>query len=196
MKIMDDLHMDKENSMKKLLSLTAVVLAFMPAGLQAQEPMEAPNLDAPAPAKAEAKDAKANAKDAKANASKSQFAAQQQKIQVQMNNMKKAKKTSEKRKIRDVLLREQRNLEIQVNRKLQPLQMKVAPLKERIRLSRKSYRPALEKELADLEAQIETIKKDADLEKWCAKPKGNAPEAGSAPDPGPSRKIRRGKKKK
>lgn len=188
--------------MKKLLCLTAAALVSLLPGLQAQDTEEeAPNPDAPAeaPAKGDAKNAKGAAKDNKKGqdaAPKSDFSAQQKKIQTQMDKLNKAKRGSEKRRIRENLLREQRKLEFQVNQKLKLLQDKVAPLKERIRLSQKKYRVPLEKELAELEARIESIKKDADLEKWCAKPKGNAPEAGSAPDPGPSRKIRRGKKKK
>jgi len=199
--------------MKKLLSLTAAMLVSLLPGLQAQDvEEEAPNPDAPAAepapaggkeaktkAKGGAKDAKGGAKDAKgeqAESKKSDFSAQQQKIQALLDKAKKAKRGSEKRKIRDALSREQRNLEILVNRKLRPLQDRVSPLKERIRLSRPNYRPQLEKELADLEARIETIKKDADLEKWCAKSDGSSAEAGSAPNPGPSKKNRRSKKKK
>jgi len=206
--------------MKKLVTLTAAVLISLLPGLQAQDSEEdAPNPDAPAAesapaggkdakakggakgakAKAGAKDAKADAKDAKgeqAEAGKSEFSAQQQKIQVQMDKMKKAKRGSERRRVRDVLLREQRSLQYMVTRKLKPYEDQVSQLKERVRLSRKEYRAQLEKELADLEAKIETIKKDADLEKWCAKPDSITADAGSAPNPGPGKKIRRGKKKK
>ena len=196
--------------MKKWLSLTAAMLVSLLPGLQAQEAEEeAPNPDAPAaPAPAGAKDAKAKAgaKDAKGGAKdgkgeqteskKSEFSAQQQKIKILQDKMKKAKRSSEKRKIRDVLLREQRKLEFLVNRKLKPLQDQISPLKERLRWCEKNHRARLEKELTDLDARIETIKKDADLEKWCAKPDGPVTEPGSAPDLGSGNKVRRGKKKK
>ena len=189
--------------MKKWLSLAAAVLVNLLPGLLAQDiEEEAPNPDAPA-APSGVKEAKTKtkvgAKDAKgglAEVKNSEFSAQQQRIQEQMNKMKKAKRGGERRRVRDALLREQRILEVQVNRKLKPLQDQVAPLKERIRLSGKKYRPQLEKELADLESKIETIKKDADLEKWCAKPDSLVTEAGKAPNPGPGKKARRSKKKK
>lgn len=197
--------------MKKWLSLTTAVLVSLMPGLQAQEAEEeAPNPDAPAAesapaggkeakAKGGAKDAKAGAKDAKAKqaeSKKSEFSAQQKRIQVQMDKMKKATRSSEKRKVRDALLREQRSLELQVNRKLRPLQEKVSPLKEALLRCEDRRKAQLEKELNELEAEIEAIKKDADLEKWCVKPDSIVPDAGAAPNPGPSKKVRRGKKKK
>ena len=197
--------------MKKWLSLTAAMLVSLLPGLQAQDAEEeAPNPDAPAAepapaggkeakAKGGAKDAKGGAKDAKgaqAEDKKSEFSAQQQKIQGLLDKMKKAKRGSEKRKTRDALFREQRKLEHMVNQKLKPYELKIPQLKERLRWSSKDNRAQTEKELADLEAKIETIKKDADLEKWCAKPDGVTTDPGSAPNPGPGKKIRRGKKKK
>ena len=199
--------------MKKWLSLTAAMLVSLLPGLQAQDAEEeAPNPDAPAAesapaggkeakAKGGAKDAKAkggakDAKGAQTEDKKSEFSAQQQKIQGLLDKMKKAKRGSEKRKTRDALFREQRKLEHMVNQKLKPYELKIPQLKERLRWSSKDNRAQAEKELAELEAKIETIKKDADLEKWCAKPDGVTTDPGSAPDPGPGKRIRRGKKKK
>ena len=188
--------------MKKLLSVTAAVLASLLAGLQAQEPEEAPNLDAPvaAPAKTDVQAPSAEEADAKGKKAENRdnpFAEQQKKIETQMNRFKKAKKPSERRKIRDVITREQHNLEVMLNRKLKPYQDKVSPLKERIRISTKNTRPRLERELADLEAEISRIKKEADLEKW-GKKIDIDDFSGNVPNPGPGKKAksRRSKKKK
>ena len=188
--------------MKKLLSVTAAVLASMLTGLQAQEPEEAPNLDAPvaAPAQTDVQAPAAEETDAKGKKSDNRdnpFAEQQKKIETQLTKFKKAKKPSERRRIRDVIIREQHNLEVMLNRKIKPYQDKVSPLKERIRISTKNTRPRMEKELADLEAEISRIKKEADLEKW-GKKIGSDAFSGNVPNPGLGKKAknRRSKKKK
>ena len=194
--------MIKGENMKKLLSVTAAVIASLLAGLQAQEAEEAPNLDAPvaAPAKTDVQAPAAEEADAKGKKAENRdnpFAEQQKKIDTQMTRLKKAKKSSERRKIRDVITREQHNLEVMLNRKLKPYQDKVSPLKERIRISTKNTRPRLERELADLEAEISRIKKEADLEKW-GKKIDIDDSSGNVPNPGPGKKAksRRSKKKK
>lgn len=180
--------------MKKLLMVTTAVLMSMVPVMQAQESDEAPNPDAQGSGAPAAQTADKTGKDAKA-AANNPFAGQQKKIDDLMKKMKNAKKVSERRRLRDSLNREQRNYEILVNRKLRPLEDKVNPLREQIRLSPKSSRAQREKELAELEAKIDQLKKAADLEKWCSKVENNSSD--NAPNPGSSgKKIRRGKKKK
>lgn len=186
--------------MKNLLSMTAAVLVSLLPGLQAQEPEEAPNLDAPsaATAKTDVQNSAAEASDAKGKKAENRenpFAEQQKKIEAQFAKYKKAKKPSERRRIRDVIIREQHNLEVMLNRKIKPQQDKISPLKERIRISTKNTRPRLEKELADLEADISRIKKEADLEKWCKKVEDDV-SSGNAPNPGPGKKAKNRKSKK
>jgi len=189
--------------MKNLLSVSAAVLVSLSFGLQAQEQEEAPNLDAPeASAKPAANESGARNKKAAADLTeknaenrKNPFTDQQKKIEAQMTKFNKAKKASERRRIRDSLAREQHNLEVMMNRKLKPYQDRISPLKERIRISSKNTRPGLERELAALEADISQIKKDADLEKWCKKVDGDV-SSGNTPNPGPGKKMRSRRSKK
>lgn len=185
--------------MKKMLFAAAIaVLASVPQILKAQE-AEAPNPDA-----LEAKDSgtgktggkaasKAAADKNKEAEKASQFAERQKTINDIMEKLKKATRNSDKRKYREQLLREQRNYQSDVSRVRKPLEDQVKPLKERIRYNRGEKKQQLEKELADLEQKLQEVDKEADLEKWCAKPETQTKDS---PDPGPGKKAAKTKKNK
>lgn len=193
--------------MKKILFAgMAAVLALLPQMVKAQA-AEAPNPDA-LEAKADQSGKKgavpaAAGKNADKDADKaSQFSERQKTINGIMEKLKKATKGSDKRKYREQLLREQRNYQTEVAHARKPLEEQIKSLKERLRYNRGARKQQLEKELAELEQKLQSVDKEADLEKWCVKPENLTNDS---PDPGPgkkasknkkTKKIRRGKKSK
>ena len=184
--------------MKKILFTgIAAVLALLTQMVKAQD-AEAPNPDA-LEAKADQAGKKgtvsaAAGKNADKDADKaSQFSERQKTINGIMEKLKKATKGSDKRKYREQLLREQRNYQTEVAHARKPLEDQLKPLKERIRYNRGARKQQLEKELAELEQKLQAVDKEADLEKWCAKPETLTKDS---PDPGPGKKAAKNKKTK
>ena len=179
--------------MKKMLFAgMAAVLAFLPQLVKAQD-AEAPNPDA-----LEAKDDQAGKKGAvPAAAGKdadkaSQFAERQKTINEIMEKLKKATRNSDKRKYREQLTREQRAFQREVTHIREPLENQIKKLKAQLKYP-SANKQKLENELAELEQKLQSVNKEADLEKWCAKPETLTNDS---PDPGPGKKAAKNKKTK
>ena len=180
--------------MKKILYAgMAAILALLPQVVKAQD-AEAPNPDA-----LEAKDNQPGKKDAAAdknadkNANKAgQFAERQKTINGIMEKLKKATRNSDKRKYREQLTREQRAYQREVNHAREPLETQIKKLKAQLKYPAVN-KQKLEKELAEQEQKLQTVNKEADLEKWCVKPETLTNDS---PDPGPGKKASKNKKTK
>ena len=181
--------------MKKLLFAgTLAVMTLLPQLMNGQD-AEAPNPDA-----LEAKETKgapaagktpAAATEADKNAAKDKtFADQQKKINDLMEKLKKATKNSEKRKIKDQLLKEQRAYQREVAHAREPLEDQIKKLKAQIQFPDVD-KQKLERELAEREQKLQAINKEADLEKWCVKPDTLIK---SSPNPGPGKKAAKAQK--
>ena len=113
------------------------------------------------------------------------FADQQKTINGLMEKLKKATKNSERRKIKDQLLKEQRAYQREVARAREPLEEQIKKLKAQVQYPDVD-KQKLEKELAEREQKLQAINKEADLDKWCVKPETLVK---STPNPGPNKKA-------
>ena len=175
--------------MKKSTSLIIAALFLILPELKGQEPENGMEMEEP-----QAKTV-AGKKTKKEPPKITQCSGQQKNIQSIMDKIKKARKTSEKRKLNEKLKREQNALKLMFNRQVQPLKDKINPLKERIRLSNSAQKSKIEEELATLEEQIKTLESDADLDTWCREVNSNS-ELSEAPDPGFGKRASKRKSKK
>ena len=181
--------------MKKVLFAgTLAVMAILPQLMNGQD-AEAPNPDeleakaskvAPAAGKnpAAASEAGKEAENAK------RFADQQKKINDLMEKLKKATRNSDKRKIKDQLLKEQRAYQREVARAREPLEDQIKKLKTQLQFPDVD-KQKLESELAEREQKLQAISKEADLEKWCVKPETLIK---GTPNPGPGKKAAKAQK--
>lgn len=121
------------------------------------------------------------------------FESQQKKIKALQDKLAKARKGSEKRRLTDQLEREQNALKTQLGKKLAPLQQQLEPLKAHIRLeSNPARKEKVQKELDAVQAEIESITKVADLEKWGS---AEAPKDEMKDMPAPTKNKSKGKSK-
>lgn len=199
---------------KKSMIITAVLLLSLPQ-LNAQEPepvqetTEETKQEAATGSEAESenvnpdpKKANAAAKEPpKANAAAKEppkandFSEQQKKIQTLLEKVKKTKKKADRHRAYEALKREQVNLRQLYKKKQEFLQMEISHLKEMLRINQTETRAAQEQKLAEMEAKLEALPQEANLEKWCAKPTGLQKAKNSTPNPGPGKKARKKKKK-
>ena len=107
-----------------------------------------------------------------------------------MEKLKKATKNSEKRKIKDQLIKEQRAYLREVAHAREPLENQIKKLKAQIQYPDVD-KQKLEKELAEREQKLQAINKEADLEKWCVKPDTLIK---NTPNPGPGKKAAKAQK--
>ena len=181
--------------MKKLLFAgTLAVMTILPQLMNGQD-AEAPNPDeleakASKGPQAAGKTPAAASETGKEAENDKRFADQQKKINDLMEKLKKATKNSEKRKIKDQLLKEQRAYLREVARAREPLEDQIKKLKTQFQYPDVD-KQKLEKELAEREQKLQAINKEADLEKWCVKPDTLIK---STPNPGPGKKAAKAQK--